>query len=403
MAGLLGDSIDDPRTMALFAGIQGLLGGRGTMQGISQGLLNYGGTMQQAKQQAAQEEERKQRAAAQALQMQQHQLQLAEAKKAAALRDQQQQFLQTLPSPQFQSGQESLGAVAGSGAVRPENGKPMIGPSLLAAQMQPKVDPQQEQLLQAVKAGVMPYETYLASQRKDNTPIKLGAGEALIDPRTMKPLASNPKDDAPSAIKEYQFAKLQGYPGTFQQFQLEQKRAGASSVSVNTGQHGFDNTLKLRSDFRSEPVYKAHQEMQSAYSQIQQALKAGTPVGDLAGATKIMKLLDPGSVVRESELGMAMASTGLLDRATNYASMIVNGHKLTPKQRQEFQTLADSLLAQSANLYNTKRGEYGQIAKRNSLNFDDVTGAEASVPRVPSLVATPRAENQNDPLGLFSR
>ena len=84
MAGLLGDSIDDPRTMALFAGIQGLLGGRGTMQGISQGLLNYGGTMQQAKQQAAQEEERKRRAEMQALQMQQQQMVLEQAKQAQA-------------------------------------------------------------------------------------------------------------------------------------------------------------------------------------------------------------------------------------------------------------------------------------------------------------------------------
>lgn len=84
MAGLLGESIDDPRTMAMFAGIQGLLSGRGLAQGISSGLLNYGGQMQQAKQQAAMEEERKQRAAMQALQMQQQQMMLEQAKQAQA-------------------------------------------------------------------------------------------------------------------------------------------------------------------------------------------------------------------------------------------------------------------------------------------------------------------------------
>jgi len=157
-------------------------------------------------------------------------------------------------------------------------------------------------------------------------------------------------------------------------------KAGASSVSVNTGQKGFDNTLKLRGDFRAEPVYKAHQEMQSAHSQIQQSLKQASPAGDLAGATKMMKLLDPGSVVRESELGMAMAASGLMDRVTNYAQNIINGTKLTPTQRKDFQRLADALYSESVKQYNTKRGEYEGIATRNGLNVPDVLGEASAAP-----------------------
>lgn len=153
--------------------------------------------------------------------------------------------------------------------------------------------------------------------------------------------------------------------------------AGASTVSVNTGQKGLDNTLKLRGDFRSEPVYKAHQEMQAAYSQIQQALKQASPAGDLAGATKIMKLLDPGSVVRESELGMAMAASGLLDRVQNYAQNIINGTKLTPTQRADFLKLAAALYGESVRSYNSKRSEYEGIAQRNQLPVPDVVGAPA--------------------------
>jgi hypothetical protein len=178
----------------------------------------------------------------------------------------------------------------------------------------------------------------------------------------------------PSAIQEYQFAKGEGFKGNFEQWDTARKRAGASSVSVNTGQKGLDNTLKLRSDFRSEPIYKAHQEVQSAYSQIQQALKMASPVGDLAGATKIMKLLDPGSVVRESELGMAMAASGAMDRLTNYASNVMSGNKLTPAQRKDFQTLADALYQESGKQYNNKRSEYQGIAERNGLSVPDVLG-----------------------------
>lgn len=161
-------------------------------------------------------------------------------------------------------------------------------------------------------------------------------------------------------------------------------KAGASSVNVNTGQKGFENELKLRGDFRGEPVYKAHQEMQSAHSQIQQSLKQATPAGDLAGATKIMKLLDPGSVVRESELGMAMAATGLLDRAQNYAQNIISGNKLTPKQRQEFQRLADALYGESVKAYNSKRSEYKKLGGEYGLNADRAVGAPASLAQKPS-------------------
>lgn len=182
--------------------------------------------------------------------------------------------------------------------------------------------------------------------------------------------------------------ELIGPDGVVNQKLLDAKqsvaRAGASSVNVSTGQKGFDNELKLRGDFRGEPVYKAHQEMQSAHSQIQQSLKQATPAGDLAGATKIMKLLDPGSVVRESELGMAMAATGLLDRAQNYAQNIISGNKLTPKQRQEFQRLADALYGESVKAYNSKRSEYKKLGGEYGLNADRAVGAPASLAQKPS-------------------
>lgn len=171
----------------------------------------------------------------------------------------------------------------------------------------------------------------------------------------------------------------------YQNYELSKARSGASvnNVSVNTGQKGFDNTLKLRGDFRSEPIYKAHQEVRSAHSQISAALKQASPAGDLAGATKLMKILDPGSVVRESELGMAMAASGAMDRLTNYAQMTLSGQKLTPTQRKDFQSLSDSLLAESSKQYNAKRAEYKGISERNGLNEQDVLGEADKLPPKP--------------------
>ena len=167
--------------------------------------------------------------------------------------------------------------------------------------------------------------------------------------------------------------------------------AGAAKTVVNMadGQKGFDNELKLRGDFRQEPVYKAHQEMTSAHQQITQALRQQSPAGDLAGATKIMKLLDPGSVVRESELGMAMAASGLMDRITNYAGMVMKGTKLTPTQRADFQKLGDALFNESVTQYNKKRAEYTGLAANYGLNPERVAGSEVKPPAAPASPAKP--------------
>ena len=158
--------------------------------------------------------------------------------------------------------------------------------------------------------------------------------------------------------------------------------AGKSVTNINTGQTGFNNEMNLRDDFKQEPIYKAHQEVQSAYQQIKSSLGQKSPAGDLAGATKIMKLLDPGSVVRESELGMAMAASGLMDRIANYAQMTLNGTKLTPTQRKDFQDLADKLHDASVQQFNTKRKDYETLGKDYGLNSGRALGPEASGSKV---------------------
>lgn len=218
-------------------------------------------------------------------------------------------------------------------------------------------------------------------------PMKLGKSDRLIDPTTYKELVGAvPDAEEMNPNKPFLVVNGQVVPNkAYQDYELAKARSGAAvnNVSVNTGQKGFDNTLKLRGEFRSEPIYKAHQEVKSAHSQITAALKQATPAGDLAGATKLMKILDPGSVVRESELGMAMAASGAMDRMQNYATNVINGTKLTPTQRKDFQALSDALLNESSKQYNTKRTEYKGIADRNELPEADVLGSPDVIPSKP--------------------
>jgi hypothetical protein len=176
---------------------------------------------------------------------------------------------------------------------------------------------------------------------------------------------------------------------------LEVKAKEFRKSGVDTGQKGLDNTLKLRGDFRSEPVYKDFQAIDGAYRQINKSLDAGTAAGDLAASTKLMKLLDPTSVVRESELAMAMQATGKLDQLYNYANKISTGQFLSPKQKDEFRALAKEFYNSAGEQYNAKRNEYVDIAKRNELNEADVAGSPVKL--VPTGTKTGTANNLKVP------
>ena len=198
-----------------------------------------------------------------------------------------------------------------------------------------------------------------------------------------------PRDTPPSAIAEYEYAVKQGFQGSFQQFNERQRKASATTVDITGGQKGFENEMKLGSAFKGEPIYKEFNDMKSAFKQVVSSLSQGTPIGDVAGATKIMKLLDPGSVVRESELGIAMAAAGRLDRLQNYFDNMISGQILTPTQREDFKKLSTELYAAAADGYNKKRGEYEQFGQ--SYGFKNLGTALGPAADVPSIMRPPVA------------
>ncbi|MEY4636517.1 MAG: hypothetical protein RJA55_2315 [Acidobacteriota bacterium] len=364
----LGAGIDDPKTAASLALAQGLLSGRGGAQGLLQGMQGYTGTLAAARE-AARRQQMEERAAA--LQEALAGLRVDEAKAAAAQR----------LKAEAQSGVDT--------AAMRDQFAPLPGPTQDGSGLAPLFDPRRMLGQGASPQAVQQALGLQAAMQKPEVPLLKGSpGDAFFDPRNPKggpvfSVPAKPPED-PTSWREYTKAQGDAQFANWLKEQANLKTPRTTvNVPVNLGQKGFDNTLKLRGDFRSEPVYKAHQEMQSAYSQIGQSLKQASPAGDLAGATKIMKLLDPGSVVRESELGMAMAASGLLDRVQNYASNIMAGTKLTPTQRADFQRLADALYAESVKQYNAKRTEYQGIAERNSLSVPDVLGSPSAAPGTP--------------------
>ena len=168
---------------------------------------------------------------------------------------------------------------------------------------------------------------------------------------------------------------------------IEQSKVRVAGASVPSQSPGFKDAGELRKEFNALPEIKAFKEVQIAFDQIMTGLTSDSPAGDITAATKFMKLLDPGSVVRESELAIAMGATGLWDRATNYFDMMKRGTKLTPAQRLDFKNVAQELYNAARNTKQQTESFYSNIANQGGLNPNLVIGNPSSESNLNSRIS----------------
>lgn len=145
------------------------------------------------------------------------------------------------------------------------------------------------------------------------------------------------------------------------------RAVAASNVEAAKIKGDRDTEMKIADDYRAQS--KTFKEVSDAYKTINATLDKATTsaAATLAGATKFMKLLDPGSVVRESELGMALAATGALDRATNYFNTLKFGKVLTKAQAEDFKNITAQIYAAAQSQQKAIDQNYTQQAKTYGL------------------------------------
>jgi len=127
-----------------------------------------------------------------------------------------------------------------------------------------------------------------------------------------------------------------------------------------------ENTLRdefntLTKDFRT--VQDAHSKIKSV---------ANTGAGDMSLLYSYVKLLDPGSVVRESEFATAAASGSFGERIQGLAQRVMSGQRLPPDLRTDFIREADSIYTSQKDGADRLEKQYRDIAKRGNLNPENV-------------------------------
>ena len=149
-----------------------------------------------------------------------------------------------------------------------------------------------------------------------------------------------------------------------------------------TLQQEISEEARLRGEYfkRTEDLSAAERN----FSIIETSAADNSGAGDIALVTSFMKMLDPGSVVRETEFAQAADTSGLLGKLKSAVTKIEDGKFLTPQQRIDFQRLASKYL-EAANVQKQDvQRSYQAIIDNYGLNPVNVFGASAATTTTPS-------------------
>jgi hypothetical protein len=114
----------------------------------------------------------------------------------------------------------------------------------------------------------------------------------------------------------------------------------------------------LRTSFLGQ--IQPHVQISQAYRKIEAAPE--TAAGDMSRIFGYMKILDPGSTVREGEYASAENARGVPSTVMATYNKVLNGQRLTPQQRQEFTQSAGDLVNSQKQQFETQKKYYSDVA-----------------------------------------
>ena len=126
----------------------------------------------------------------------------------------------------------------------------------------------------------------------------------------------------------------------------------------------------LRKEFEALPDVKNFRDVAASYKQVAALAQKPnpTPADDTALTYSFMKMLDPGSVVREGEFAMVGRTAGLPDQILMGLQQVDQGKGLTPQIRQRLVQAAATIIVQRRQTFDTRAEQYRQIAQDQGID-----------------------------------
>jgi hypothetical protein len=157
-----------------------------------------------------------------------------------------------------------------------------------------------------------------------------------------------------------------------------------------------------RKEFTALPQVKSFADQTTAYGRVMSSISDPSPAGDLALIFNYMKVLDPGSVVREGEFATAQNAGSVDDRTRGLYNRIMSGERLSERQRADFADRATRLYGGAEQQYMSIAEQYGSFAQAAGLPADQVipdygfVGNRFQTPLIYQLPPTPPGVTKQD-------
>ncbi len=156
--------------------------------------------------------------------------------------------------------------------------------------------------------------------------------------------------------------------------------------------------VKGESAFRKEwtNINKDFRKVDAAFSRITASADKPSAAGDLSLIFNYMKMLDPGSTVREGEFATAQNAAGVDGRVRARLNGLLSGERLTPEQRADFLGRSGMLYNKSHAKYNKRKNAfsgmasaYGYDVGRSVIDFASEKPEESPTPAAQAAPPTP--------------
>lgn len=169
----------------------------------------------------------------------------------------------------------------------------------------------------------------------------------------------------------------------------DRPRQGPSTVITSTAESNILNRLVGQWDKAISPARELLRQSKLMHAGLEAARRGDMAAGSQAVLVTFQKILDPTSVVRESEYARSAAGQAVLSRIQGFAERLAQGGAGVPLEELErFAALADQFVKASAGGYTTAvKSRIGRTAKRynipEDLVFDDFDYGGAAGSDVP--------------------
>lgn len=126
----------------------------------------------------------------------------------------------------------------------------------------------------------------------------------------------------------------------------------------------------LRKEF--DGLTKEYRTQQQSYGRLLASAEDPSAAGDLALIFNYMKMLDPSSVVRESEFANAAATGSLGNRWVGVGKKLLTGERLADPVRADFVSRAKRLFESQVDIFNKTGDRFTKLSEKAGVSPEDV-------------------------------